>query len=179
MKQMRQSSKTAVCAMVAALSVVVMMLTVIPVLTYTAPAFAGLLLIIIVIEIDKKWAVGVYAAVSALGLLIATDKEAAVMYLVFFGYYPIIKAILESKLPRWAEIVIKFLLFNVAMVGCYFILIKVFGMPMDDMNELGKYGPLILLAMGNVVFLLYDFALTKLVIVYQMKWQDKFRKLFK
>ena len=179
MKQMRQSSKTAVCAMVAALSVVVMMLTVIPVLTYTAPAFAGLLLIIIVIEIDKKWAVGVYAAVSALGLLIATDKEAAVMYLVFFGYYPIIKAILESKLPRWAEIVIKFLLFNAAMVGCYFILIKVFGMSMDDMNELGKYGPLILLAMGNVVFLLYDFALTKLVIVYQMKWQDKFRKLFK
>ena len=179
MKQMRQSSKTAVCAMVAALSVVVMMLTVIPVLTYTAPAFAGLLLIIIVIEIDKKWAVGVYAAVSALGLLIATDKEAAVMYLVFFGYYPIIKAILESKLPRWAELVIKFLLFNAAMVGCYFILIKVFGMPMDDMNELGKYGPLILLAMGNVVFLLYDFALTKLVIVYQMKWQDKFRKLFK
>ncbi len=179
MKQMRQSSKTAVCAMVAALSVVVMMLTVIPVLTYTAPAFAGLLLIIIVIEIDKKWAVGVYAAVSALGLLIATDKEAAVMYLVFFGYYPIIKAILESKLPRWAEIVVKFLLFNAAMVGCYFILIKVFGMPMDDMNELGKYGPLILLAMGNVVFLLYDFALTKLVIVYQMKWQDKFRKLFK
>ncbi|MGN0463381.1 MAG: hypothetical protein ACI4GA_01595 [Acutalibacteraceae bacterium] len=179
MKQMKQSSKTAVCAMVAALSVIVMMLTVIPVLTYTAPAFAGILLIIVVIEIDKKWAFGVYAAVSALGLLIATDKEAAAMYLVFFGYYPIIKAVLESRLPRWAEIIIKFLIFNAAMVGCYFVLIKVLGMPMDDMNELGKYGPLILLALGNVVFLLYDFALTKLVIVYQMKWQDKFRKLFK
>ncbi len=179
MRQMRQSSKTAVCAMVAALSVVVMMLTVIPVMTYTAPAFAGMLLIIVVIEIDKKWAFGVYVAVSALGLLIATDKEAAVMYLVFFGYYPILKAMLESKMPRWLEIVIKFVIFNVAMVGCYYILINVFGMPMDDMNELGKYGPLILLAMGNVVFLLYDYALTKLVIVYQMKWQDKFRRLFK
>lgn len=179
MRQMRQSSKTAVCAMVAALSVVVMMLTVIPVMTYTAPAFAGLLLIIIVIEIDKKWACGVYVAVSALGLLIAADKEAAVMYVVFFGYYPIIKAILESKFPRWLETVIKFIIFNASMVSCYFVLIKVFGMPMDDMNELGKYGPLILLAMGNVVFVLYDFALTKLVIVYQMKWQDKFRRLFK
>lgn len=179
MKQMKQSSKTAVCAMVAALSVVVMMLTVIPIMTYTAPAFAGLLLIIVVIEIDKRWAVGVYVAVSVLGLLIAADKEAAVMYLAFFGYYPILKAVLESHLPRWAETVLKFLIFNVAMIGCYFVLIKVFGMPMDDMNELGKYGPLILLGMGNVVFLLYDYALTKLVIVYQMKWQDKFRRLFK
>lgn len=165
--------------MVAALSVIVMMLTVIPVMTYTAPAFAGLLLIIVVIEIDKKWAFGVYVAVSALGLLIAADKEAAVMYVAFFGYYPILKALLESKLPRWLEMLTKFLIFNVAMVSSYFILIKVFGLPMDDMNELGKYGPLILLAMGNVVFLLYDFALTKLVIVYQMKWQDKFRRLFK
>ncbi len=165
--------------MVTALSVIIMMLTVIPVLTYTAPAFAGILLMLIVIEMNKKWAFGVYVAVSVLGLLLATDKEASVMYIAFFGYYPILKAVLEAKLPRAAEYILKFLIFNVSMIVSYFVLIKVFGMPMDDMNELGKYGPLILLAMGNVVFLLYDVALTKLVIVYQMKFQKRFRKLFK
>ena len=176
---MKQSSKTAVSAMTAALSVIIMMLTVIPVLTYTSPAFAGILLMLIVIEIDKKWAFGVYAAVGILGLLLATDKEASVMYIVFFGYYPIIKAILESKLSRILEYAVKFLIFNASMVASYFVLIKVFGMPMDDMNELGKYGPLILLGMGNIVFILYDISLTKLVILYRIKWQKKFRRLFK
>lgn len=176
---MRQSSKTAICGMIAALSVVIMMLTVIPVMTYTAPAFAGILLMIAVIEINKKWAFGVYVAVGILSLLLATDKEAAVMYVAFFGYYPIIKAVLESKLPRVAEWIVKFLIFNATMVASYFVLIRVFGISMDDMNELGKYGPLILLAMGNVVFFVFDIAITRLATLYLLKWQKQFRRLFK
>lgn len=176
---MKQSSKTAVCGMVAALSVVIMMLTVIPVMTYSAPAFAGILLMVIVIEINKKWAFGVYVAVGILSLLLAADKEAAVMYVAFFGYYPIIKAILESKLPKILEWISKFLIFNVTMVASYFVLIRVFGLSMDDMNELGKYGPLILLAMGNVVFVVFDIAITRLATLYIYKWQKPFRKLFK
>lgn len=176
---MKQSSKTAICGMIAALSVVIMMLTIIPVLTYTAPAFVGILLMIVVIEINKKWAFGVYAAVGILSLLLATDKEAAVMYVAFFGYYPIIKAVLESKLPRVLEWIVKFLIFNVTMVASYFVLIKVFGISMEDMNELGKYGPLILLAMGNVVFFVFDIAITRLATLYLLKWQKQFRRLFK
>ncbi len=176
---MKQSSKTAICGMIAALSVVIMMLTVIPVMTYAAPAFAGILLMVVVIEINKKWAFGVYVAVSILSLLLAADKEAAVMYVAFFGYYPIIKAVLESKLPRVLEWITKFLIFNVTMVASYFVLIRVFGLSMDDMNELGKYGPLVLLAMGNVVFLVFDIAITRLATLYLLKWQKKFRRLFK
>lgn len=176
---MKQSSKTAICGMIAALSVIIMMLTVIPVMTYAAPAFAGILLMVIVIEINKKWAFGVYVAVGLLSLLLATDKEAAVMYVAFFGYYPIIKAILESKLPKLLEWITKFSIFNVAMVVSYFVLIRVFGLSMEDMNELGKYGPIILLAMGNVVFLVFDIAITRLATLYIYKWQKPFRKLFK
>lgn len=176
---MKQSSKTAICGMIAALSVVIMMLTIIPVMTYAAPAFAGIMLMLIVIEINKKWAFGVYAAVGILSLLLATDKEASVMYVAFFGYYPIIKAVLESKLPRVLEWIVKFLIFNVTMVAAYFVLIRVFGISMEDMNELGKYGPLILLGMGNVVFLVFDIAITRIATLYLLKWQKQFRKLFK
>lgn len=176
---MKQSSKTAICGMIAALSVVIMMLTIIPVMTYAAPAFAGILLMVVVIEINKKWAFGVYAAAGILSLLLATDKEAAVMYVAFFGYYPIIKAVLESKLPRAVEWIVKFLIFNVTMVASYFVLIKVFGISMEDMNELGKYGPLILLALGNVVFLVFDIAITRIATLYIIKWQKQFRRLFK
>ncbi|MBQ6874392.1 MAG: hypothetical protein IJO24_08890 [Clostridia bacterium] len=176
---MKQSSKTAICGMIAALSVVIMMLTIIPVMTYAAPAFAGILLMVVVIEINKKWAFGVYAAAGILSLLLATDKEAAVMYVAFFGYYPIIKAVLESKLPRAVEWIVKFLIFNVTMVAAYFVLIRVFGISMEDMNELGKYGPLILLALGNVVFVVFDIAITRIATLYIIKWQKQFRRLFK
>lgn len=176
---MKQSSKTAICGMIAALSVVIMMLTIIPVMTYAAPAFAGILLMVVVIEINKKWAFGVYAAAGILSLLLATDKEAAVMYVAFFGYYPIIKAVLESKLPRAVEWIVKFLIFNVTMVASYFVLIKVFGISMEDMNELGKYGPLILLALGNVVFVVFDIAITRIATLYIIRWQKQFRRLFK
>lgn len=176
---MKQSSKTAICGMIAALSVVIMMLTIIPVMTYAAPAFAGILLMVVVIEINKKWAFGVYAAAGILSLLLATDKEAAVMYVAFFGYYPIIKAVLESKLPRAVEWIVKFLIFNVTMVASYFVLIRVFGISMEDMNELGKYGPLILLALGNVVFVVFDIAITRIATLYLLKWQKQFRRLFK
>lgn len=165
--------------MIAALSVVIMMLTIIPVMTYAAPAFAGILLMVVVIEINKKWAFGVYAAAGILSLLLATDKEAAVMYVAFFGYYPIIKAVLESKLPRAVEWIVKFLIFNVTMVAAYFVLIRVFGISMEDMNELGKYGPLILLALGNVVFVVFDIAITRIATLYIIKWQKQFRRLFK
>ena len=165
--------------MIAALSVVIMMLTIIPVMTYAAPAFAGILLMVVVIEINKKWAFGVYAAAGILSLLLVTDKEAAVMYVAFFGYYPIIKAVLESKLPRAVEWIVKFLIFNVTMVASYFVLIKVFGISMEDMNELGKYGPLILLALGNVVFVVFDIAITRIATLYIIKWQKQFRRLFK
>ena len=76
----KKSSKTAVGGVITALSIVLMFLTsVIPTLTYALPAAAGFLITLIVIEIDKKWALGVYVAVSLLSVLLIADKEAAVI----------------------------------------------------------------------------------------------------
>ena len=87
----KNSTKTAIGGIIAALSIVLMLLTsAIPTLTYAIPAIAGLLLVIIVIEVNKKWAFGVYFVVGVLSMLLVADKEAAVMYVMFFGYYPII-----------------------------------------------------------------------------------------
>lgn len=177
----RNSSKTALGGIVAALSVTMMFLTaVIPVLTYALPAAAGVLLVIVVIEIDKKWAFGVYAATGILSLLVLPDKEAAMMYVFFFGHYPIVKALLEvhlhKRIPLW---IFKFLIFNASVVAAYLIIIYVFQLPMDDMEEFGKWGVWILLGMGNVVFLIYDIALSRLVTLYLLRWQKAFRKILK
>jgi len=87
---MRESSKAALCGIVAALAVVIMMITYIsPVLVYTAPPFAGLILLLIVNEVSFSRAVGTYFAVSLLSLFLIADKEAATFFTCFFGFYPI------------------------------------------------------------------------------------------
>lgn len=68
--------KIALCAIIAALAVMLMLITsLIPVGTYALPCFAGALLIAIVIEYGAKWALGVYAVVSVLSFLLRATKR--------------------------------------------------------------------------------------------------------
>ncbi len=177
---MKQSSKTALGGIVSALSIVLMLLTmVIPFMTYALPLLAGALLILMVIEINKRWAFVVYVAVSLLAVFVVPDKEAAVFYIAFFGYYPIIKAPLEKHLPNVAEWIVKFLIFNAAAVAGYLFTTYVLGIPVDDMDGFGRYGVFILLALANVVFVAYDIMLTKFITLYLNKFRKSFRKIFK
>lgn len=176
----RQSTRVALCGIISSVSVVLMFMTgLVPFLTYTLPAVSGALLAIIVIEINKKWATGAYIAISLLSLLIVADKEAAMFFVAFFGYYPIIKEVIENKLPKVLEWIVKLLLFNVAAVVAYAVIIYVFGIPFDEMEEYGKYSILLLLAMGNVIFILYDYCMTSLITLYYQRWQKSFHNLFK
>lgn len=175
---MRQSSKTALGGIIAALSVTIMAATtVVPFLSYALPAISGALLIIMVIEINRKWAFGAYISVSVLSFFILTDKEAAIMYAAFFGYYPIIKSALENRLPRVLEYLVKFSIFNVAVVSAVLIIVYAFKIPIDDVTE--NMPIYILLIMANAMFLLYDYTLTQTVELYNVKYRKRFRKIFK
>ena len=82
---MSKSGKIALGGLLTALGVVLMFLTgLIPIGTYALPAIAGVLLIVAVIEIGAKWAWMIYAAVAVLSLLFAADKEAALLFVLFF-----------------------------------------------------------------------------------------------
>ncbi|MBR6701939.1 MAG: hypothetical protein IKI78_02220, partial [Clostridia bacterium] len=136
---MKQSSKCAIGGIVASLSLVLMIsVAVVPFLTYALPAIAGAMMIFAVIEINRKWAFGIYAAVSILGLFLVPDKEVAVMYLAFFGYYPIIKSLLESKCGRVLEWALKLISFLSTMVISYYLMIKFMGVTIDEMDTWGK-----------------------------------------
>ena len=177
---MKQSSKCAIGGIVSALSLVLMIsVAVIPFLTYALPAVAGTLIIFIVCEIDKKWAFGVYCTVAILGMLLVPDKEVAVMYLAFFGYYPILKALIESKFPLVIEWIIKVGAFAATMAGSYFLMIKFMGVTIDETEEWGMMAYPILLGMGTFAFVLYDIALTKMITLYIKKWQKHFKRYFK
>ncbi len=177
---MKQSSKCAIGGIVAAVSLVLMIsVAVIPFLTYALPAVAGLFIVFVVIEIDKKWAFGVYSTVAILGAILVPDKEVAVMYLAFFGYYPILKSLIEAKIPVAAGWIIKVLTFAGTMALSYYLMIKLMGVTIDETEDFGMMAYPLLLGMGTVAFVMYDIALTKMITLYLMKWQKHFKRYFK
>ncbi len=183
---MSQSAKTAIGGMTAALSVVLMLPTVIGLWTYALPAFAGILIMFTIIELDKKWAAGIFIAVSILSLVLLPNKEAAVFYTCFFGHYPIFKALIEGKrMPRIAEYILKTVIFNICVLGASFIMVKVFGMPLSELlgteGEAAwwvEYAIPLTLAIANATFFAFDYLLTVMVMIYLRSWQKRFRKMF-
>ncbi|NMB30807.1 MAG: hypothetical protein GX988_05145 [Clostridiales bacterium] len=163
------SYKVALGGVISAISVFTMMLTgIIPLGVYVFPAIAGLTLVLIVIEVNTKWALLCYLAVSILSLLVTPDIEAKLMFIFFLGYYPIIKAYLEQTRYRIIEWILKFVLFNISVIIAYMLIIHVFGLNeiMDEFGEFGKYGAWIMLGAGNIVFVLYDITISRLVMTY-------------
>ena len=178
---MKQSSRTALGGILAALSLVLMFLfAVFPSATIASPAVASILLIFAVLEMGKGWAFGIYVAVSILALLVIPSKEAAVLYAVFFGYYPILKAILEKHIhKRVLEWLVKILLFCVVMTASYYLMIRFMGIEFEEIDKYGKAAVPVLLGVGTVAFVGYDYCLTLFVGEYLRRWQKRFKKLFR
>ena len=173
-----KTKNTAVCGLMIALSVVLMMLTtLVPVFMYVIPIVTGLLVLFVADISDKKWGAGVYFSTAFLSLLLITDKEAALTYALFFGYYPLIKDIIE-KLPKALAWLLKLALFNAAAVGIGVISFYLFGVSGEEYNEFGKYTIPILLIMANVAFILYDFCLTKNRFLLT-RFSEKFKRIIK
>lgn len=174
------ASKVALCGVATALCIAVMFASgIIPVLTYTLPAFCGLVIMFVSMAVGRGAGWLVFVATAFLAVFLTPDKECAVMFVAFFGYYPVLKFTLEKVKNRFGRTVLKFLVFNVAIVLSQFIVIEVLGLPIESDNFLGKWLVPVLLVLANILFVAYDFALVQVVRVYQIKWKKIFNKFLK
>jgi len=178
---MRESSKSALGGIIAALAVSIMLITYIsPFLVYTAPPFAGILLIVIVSELNYKWAVGTYTAISLLSLFLLADKEAAVFFVMLFGYYPILRGFIYSKLNNKILLCgIKLFVFNLALFLSVSICNFVFGIDYAEITDGGIWFIILFIAAMNVILFLYDFLIAKVTLLYKTRIQKRIRALFK
>ena len=173
----KSSTQVALGGLSAALCLVVMLGTVlVPFATYALPALAGILLIPIALELGSSVAYVTYFAVSFLSLLIIPDREAALMFIAFFGYYPVLKFRLDKFKFKSIRVLIKVLIFNTAILSGYFIVIYLFGLAYLIEELQGSFG-LILLLVGNCCFPIYEKALKNLTTLYLFRIRGKlFRK---
>lgn len=186
MKRNNNSARVAMGAMLTALSVILLIPSALEIFVYALPAIASMLIVFAVVEMGSRWAITVYISTSVISLITVPNKEAVMLYVAFFGYYPILKAILESRMKKPVEYAIKFAVFNIAMIGAYLFMIYVFGMPYEklmgidgEFGFLAKHMPKVLLGLGNIVFIVFDKGVTNVISLYLAVWQKKFRRLFK
>ena len=139
----------------AALALAIMNLgSLIPVATYICPVLCMLILSFVTKMCGSRIGWAWYGAVALLSCLMASDKEAAAVFLVL-GYYPIVKPILDRKRGKWLW---KGLLFNGSILALYWILLKLIGMERlaEEFSGMGIVMTAALLVLGNLTFFLLD-----------------------
>lgn len=175
---LNKASKIALCGVCGSLSIVIMMISsVVPIASIALPAISGCVLIPVVAFASVKYAYMVYAVVSVLSFLLVADREAVLIYVLFFGYYPALFATLSKIQNSVISWFVKLIIFNAAAVLDYFIVTAIFMIPQDLPDFFGRYALLILLVFANVVFILYDIALKGLIDFYFQRFHHNINRL--
>ncbi len=162
----------------AALSVVVMLTSHFPYLTYAIPALAGLFIMVSLIECGVVWSVGTYVA-SAVIIAVVGEMEAAILYIMLLGYYPIVKSLIERINKQLVEWIIKIVGFNAVAIAFYYVSSVVFKIPFDSFGNFEKYSSLVFLLLCNIVFVIYDIGISRAASYYMIKLHDRVKRILK
>ena len=177
---MRQNGyRTALGGILSALSVAIMLLgSLFPFATYAVPAISSFAILYFCMEFSKKHALLVLVVISILALTLVPDKETAFIFSFIFGPYPILKAIFESlksDILCWA---LKIVSFNIEVLFTYFLLLRLV-VSSALAAEFSSYSTLMLISiilLGNVTFIIFDIALTRVIRMYITKIRPRLTK---
>ncbi len=121
-----------------------------------------------VIECGLGGGVAVFIISSLLSLLLVPNKTVVLVYVIFFGYYPILKSLAERCRSRVLEWIIKLLVLNTALVVIFFV----FSGTVFDISRF-KNSYIIAFIVFNAVFIVFDIGVSKLVQFYISKISGK------
>ena len=170
-KNKHQTKLLTISAMLSALGVVVLAIgSVFQTLDLTTAALAAFFCIYAVIEIGGAYPWMVWGVTSFLGLLLLPQKSPAVFFL-FIGCYPILKEKLE-RLSKALCFALKLVIFH-AMAGLFLLTMRIF-FPEELLLSvswmlIGSY------VLAVVTFVVYDYALSKVITLYLVRLRDQFR----
>ncbi len=158
------TKRLTVCAMLSALGVVLLYIgSLVELVDISMAVIASLLCVIAVIEYSGGAAWMIFGVTSILSLLLLPNKTPAVFYVLFFGFYPILKEKLEkqSRVLSW---VYKEIVFNVCLA--LMAVVSIFAFTVGENELINPITVSIALVMSEAVFVLYDIALTRLITFY-------------
>ena len=173
MRGSRGVYRVALTAVLAAVSLILLYLsTLLPTGRMGIVALAGLTPAAAVVSSGVGAGVLCYAGTGILALILLPDKGGALLYLLFFGLYPIVKYAVERLRRLPLELFLKLVIFNGVLTVFCFVLRAVL---LSAMPAAGQALWLVY-AGGNVVFLLYDFGFSQVISFYVRRIDRVLRK---
>ena len=152
----------AVCSMMCALGVVILLLgAVLDLGMYLCPILVGLLTVPLGKKYGLKKQLSVWLITSLLSILFVPNPEENLMYLCLFGWYPAVYPVF-SRLPKVLRLAVKLLLFNGIIIAVEALVVSVL-VP----ETLSGTMIVILLVLGNLTFLVYDYAIPLLTALFE------------
>ena len=176
---MKNTKRIALCGMFGALSITIMLIgSIIPFATYMCPAIAAFFILPVVYEYKEKTGFMLYVVVSILSLLLVAEKEFALIYVFIFGLYSVFKFRADRIKPVFLQYVIKSVYCIIMTALCYGLLLFVFSSPalMEDFGDFTLWLGIAFIALFTIVFLLFDFACSKMFILYRYYLRPKLIK---
>ena len=163
-----------VSAMLSALGVVMLGLgSLVEVLDLTFAVIASLLTVYAVIEIGGAYPWLIWIVTSVVALLILPLKTPVLFYALLTGYYPILKQKIERRMARVPAWTFKMSVFAISLA----LIVAVMWLFAPTLLE--TTGGWIVIATTVVLavlsFIFYDICLTKLITIYFVKLQKRFR----
>ena len=149
---MRSARQMALGGMMTAVAVVIMCMgSIIPVNTYICPVLCISITRLVLESCGRRIGWCYYLATAILSLLLAPDREAALVY-AFLGFYPMIRPLFEKLGPLATAA--KLVFFTLAGAASYGVLLLVMGA--GAAMEEGWLLTAVTVLMWDVLFLLVD-----------------------
>lgn len=141
--------------------------TMLPGIELTLFAMSSFVTAVVVMKASPKAAILFFVATSALGLILLPNKIALLPYVLFFGYYGIMKYYIEKagifykhgKSGRIAEYLVKVLIFMMGFGSG----ILLFGDLFLAEIHLPEYPVVLLVSASVAAFIAYDYAFTLVI----------------
>ncbi len=167
----RKSKKIALGGIITLFSVVSLYLaSVVPTNRLFFLALSSFFISAIVIENGSKQALLVYISSSLLSLIIIPNKLIVLPYIFFFGYYAVLKSLIEkaNKLPT--EWLLKLLSYNIAMYAVYLLTSKMF---FDSITV--KLPIWVVFIAMQIIFILYDYSFSLAIQYYNTRLKNRIK----
>lgn len=163
--------RLALCAILSALGVVFIYLgSLLEVLDMSASVIASVGCIFAAIEFGGVYPWLIYAVTGTLSLILAPNPMSALMYILFFGFYPILKLKLEKR-RRLTSWILKEVVFNISLAILFILWETVFVVE----AEISLLLNILFIVLAEITFPIYDIALSRISFVYLTKLRSKFR----
>lgn len=113
-----------------------------------------------------------YAGTGILALILLADKGMVLLYVLFFGLYPMLKGFIEQIRCLPVELLVKLLVFNAILT----LFLTVFGEVFFAVMPLGGRSEPVVYLLCNVIFLAYDLGFSRVIGFYREKVDRVLRK---